>query len=58
MGKTLFITDLDGNILVGKFPPKQKEYVAVWADIHRNDLAVLWELMQTEEEYFKIKGLD
>jgi hypothetical protein len=50
--------DLDGNILAGEFPPKKSNYVAVWADIHREELAALWEIMQTDEEYFKIKGLE
>ena len=50
--------DLDGNMLSGEFPPKQAKYVAVWADIHRQELLALWDVMQTDEEYFKIKGLD
>ena len=50
--------DFDGKLLAGKIPPKQKQYIAVWADIHRKELEVLWEMMQTEDEYFKIKGLD
>ncbi|MDR1065157.1 MAG: DUF4160 domain-containing protein [Oscillospiraceae bacterium] len=50
--------NLDGNILAGEFPPKKANYVTVWADIHREELAALWEIMQTDEEYFKIKGLE
>ena len=50
--------DFDGNLLAGEFPAKQQKYIAVWADIHRDELSVLWDLMQTEEEYFRIKGLD
>jgi len=26
--------------------------------IHKDELTVLWEVMQTDEEYFKIKGLE
>ena len=50
--------DLDGNIIVGDFPAKQTKYVVAWADIHRDELSALWELMQTDEQYFKIKGLE
>jgi len=50
--------DLDGNLIAGEFPAKEKKLVVAWAVIHRDDLAVLWDLMQTEEEFFKIKGLD
>lgn len=57
-GGTKAVFDLDGNILVGDFPPKQTKYVVAWADIHRDELAALWEVMQTDEEYFKIKGLE
>ena len=52
------VFDLDGNILAGNFPQKQTKYVVAWADIHKDELAALWEIMQTDEEYFKIKGLE
>jgi hypothetical protein len=52
------VFDLDGNILAGDFPPKQTKYIVAWADIHRDELSALWEIMQTDEEYFKIKGLE
>ena len=48
---------LDGNIIAGDFPDKQRNYISVWADIHRHELERLWELMQTTDEYYKIKGL-
>ena len=50
--------DLEGNIIVGDFPAKQTKYVVAWADIHRDELSALWDLMQTDEQYFKIKGLE
>ena len=50
--------DFDGNLIAGNFPPKQSKYVVAWADIHRDELAALWEIMLTAEEYFKIKGLE
>ena len=50
--------DLNGDIIIGKFPQKQTKYVAAWADIHQDELAALWEVMQKDEQYFKIKGLE
>ena len=50
--------DFEGNQIAGNFPPKQSKYVVAWADIHKDELAALWEIMQTAEEYFKIKGLE
>jgi len=49
---------LDGNLIAGEFPHKQTKYVVAWADIHRDELVALWDIMQTDEEYFKIKGLE
>ena len=57
-GSEQAVFDLDGNILAGKFPPKQTKYVVAWADIHYDELSALWEIMQTDEDYFKIKGLE
>jgi len=48
----------DGDIIAGKFPPKQTKLVVAWAEIHKDELSALWEIMQTDEEYFKIKGLE
>ena len=50
--------DLNGDVIVGKFPKKQTKYVSAWADIHEDELKALWEVMQTDEQYFKIKGLE
>jgi len=52
------VFDADGNLLAGQFPVKQQLYVKVWADLRRHDLMVLRKLMETEDAYFKIKGLD
>jgi len=52
------VFDLDGNLLAGKFPPKQTKIVVAWIEIHKDELSALWELMQTGDEYFKIKGLE
>ena len=33
--------DFDGQIIAGRFPPKQTKYVVAWADIHRDELQAL-----------------
>ena len=50
--------DLEGKIIAGYFPPKQTKYVVAWADIHKDELTALWDIMQIDEDYFKIKGLE
>jgi len=50
--------DLDGNLIVGEFPKKQTKYIVAWADIHHDELRALWDIMQSDDEYYKIKGLE
>ena len=50
--------DFGGKLLAGSFPEKQRMYVEVWADMRRIDLAVLAKLLQTEDAYFTIRGLN
>jgi len=50
--------DFDGNLLSGSFPKKQTKFVAAWAEIHKDELNALWDVMQTTGDYFKIKGLE
>ena len=49
---------LNGRLIAGKFPHTQLKYIAVWADIHKDELSALWDIMQKSDEYFKIKGLE
>ncbi len=50
--------DFEGNIIAGSFPQRQTKFVVAWAEIHRDELMALWDIMRTDEEYFKIKGLE
>jgi len=52
------VFDADGNLLEGSFPDMQRKYIEVWADLRRHDLMVLRRLMEKEDAYFKIKGLE
>ena len=47
----------DGNILEGKFPPKQLKMVQAWIEIHKEALFVDWELAVNGEEPFRISPL-
>ena len=47
----------EDNIFWKQFLSKQK-LVSAWAEIHKEELNALWDVMQTSDEYFKIKGLD
>ena len=37
--------DLDGNAIAGNFPKKQTKYIIAWADIHRDELTALWDII-------------
>jgi len=48
---------LNGEIMGGSFPRKQKTFVKAWALMHEEDLAANWSLALKGEEAFKIKPL-
>lgn len=49
--------NFDGEIIEGKFPPKQTALVKSWALIHTEELKANWELLETEEQLYKISPL-
>lgn len=49
--------DFEGNKLSGDIPFKQNKLIEAWIIIHKEDLITLWNLMQEEGRYFKIKPL-
>lgn len=51
------VYDLNGNILEGNLPNKQKKLVEAWILIHKEDLQSLWKFMQEKGEMFKIEPL-
>ena len=51
------IYDFDGNTLKGKLPLKQSKLVEAWIIIHKEDLITLWNLMQEDGNYYRIKPL-
>ena len=50
--------DFEGNILAGSFPPSKTKLVTAWAEIHKEELISLWNLMQNSQDFYKIKGLE
>ena len=49
--------DLEGNMLTGDMPVKQQKYIAVWADIHADELSENWDIAQNDEQPKKIEPL-
>lgn len=51
------VFDLDGNLLEGGLPTKQRRMVTVWASIHHDELVANWELASSKEPLFTIDPL-
>ena len=49
--------DLEGNLIVGSIPIKQKKLVEAWIEIHKEELYKLWYLVQEGKDIFKIEPL-
>ena len=48
---------LDGELIAGDFPSKQRAYVKAWALLHEDELAADWKLAVNGEEVFRIDPL-
>ena len=48
---------VNGNILAGNLPKKQKCMVEAWIEIHNEELKALWRTINEDNEYFKIEPL-
>ena len=51
------IYDLQGKLIEGNLPIKQKKMVEAWIAIHEEELKKLWKYMKIKGEFFKIKPL-
>ena len=51
------VFSLDGELLDGSIPNKQRKLVEAWMEIHQEDLLANWSLLQAGQEYFKIPPL-
>lgn len=51
------VFDMNGEIIDGKFPKKQKKLVIAWAELHRDELLANWELAINQQVLFQIDPL-
>ena len=51
------VYNLEGDIIEGKIPKKQRKLIEVWIYIHAEELNSLWNIMQEQGEFFKIEPL-
>lgn len=51
------VFDLNGNLIKGSMPNKQKKLIEAWIEIHKEELMRLWKLTQNDGEYFEIEPL-
>ena len=49
---------LDGKILDGNIPNKQKKIVEAWRVVHEDELIAAWYAYNNDGEIVKIKGLE
>lgn len=49
---------LNGKIIAGKLPTKQKKLLEAWVEIHKEELKAAWYAYNQEGEIIKIKGLE
>ncbi len=48
----------NGDVLVGKLPPKKNKLVVAWIEIHKESLLADWELAINGQNPLPIRGLD
>ena len=51
------IYKFEGICIGGKIPNKQSKMVEAWILIHKDELKLLWKLMQENNEFFSIDPL-
>lgn len=51
------VFDLNGTLMDGNFPIKQKKMIEVWISLHKDELQSLWKTMQVHKDFFKIDPL-
>ena len=49
---------LNGKILSGQLPKKQKKLVDAWVTLHEDELKAAWHAYNEDGELIKIKGLE
>ena len=49
--------DLEGNLLAGDLPNRQRKLVEAWILLHQDELIANWELINSGEKFFRIAPL-
>ncbi len=56
-GNKALINIADATVLRGRLPKKQLKLVLAWAELHKDDLFINWNLSKNSKELFKIEPL-
>lgn len=51
------VFDLNSNMISGKIPTKQRKLVEAWVLIHQEELKTLWNVLNEDNEIFRIDPL-
>lgn len=51
------VYELNGTLIEGKLPNKQRKLVEAWISIHEDELQANWKLAQNGEQLFRIEPL-
>ena len=51
------VFNLDGELMEGSIPNKQRQLVVAWAILHKDELEANWELGQNKQAMYKIEPL-
>ena len=49
---------LEGKVLDGNLPKKQKKLIDAWIELHKDELKTSWYALNNDGEILKIKGLE
>lgn len=56
-GDDEIVISLDGDILEGNLPSKQRKMLEAWMAIHEDELRANWQMLSDGEGFFKIDPL-
>ena len=51
------VYDLNGNLISGNLPKKQRNFIETWITLREDDLKTNWNLIQSGENFYKIEPL-
>ena len=51
------IFNMEGELIEGEMPKRQIQFIAAWAELHKDELLANWELAINEQPLYKIAPL-